>query len=102
MDGTDGHGEPIQDRRSFLGQLGKTVAVGLGLGLLTGSSASGRTDACAIYCYQACGYSCSAGACPGQPACSGNCFHCVSGCGYDYYECQAHACSSYCFSPNAC
>jgi hypothetical protein len=87
------------DRRSFLGKLGKTLAVGLGFGLLTGERAGGTSNVCGIYCFVV---SCGSGTCNNQP-CSGNCFHCVSTpCGYDYWDCSTHACSSYCACPGCC
>ena len=90
----------VHDRRSFLGKLGKTLAVGLGFGLVTSAGAAARTDACAIYCSPV-GSSCST-ACCDNPPCSTNLFHCTTLCGYDYYQCMSHACSGFCFSPNAC
>jgi hypothetical protein len=92
-----------QDRRAFLGRLGKTLAVGLGFGLLTSGNASARTDVCAIFCSPACGYSCSSGGCPGVPACSGNCFYCTTMCGYNYYDCLPNSCGGgFCYSTNMC
>jgi hypothetical protein len=108
--GCDGGGDAMEsleerprDRRSFLGQLGKTLGLGLGLGLLTSTNAGARTNTCAIWCSPACGSSCSNGSCPGVPACSGNCFYCTTMCGYNYYDCLPNSCSSgFCYATNYC
>ena len=93
-----------QDRKAFLAKLGKTLAVGLGFGLVVGTNASARTDTCAIFCSPVCGtYSCANGTCPGVPACANNCFHCTTLCGYDYYDCLPNSCGGgFCYSQNAC
>ncbi len=96
MEGVDE--ELAHDRRSFLGKLGKTLAIGLGFGLLTSASASGTTNSCAIWCEAHCG----------GPECgtcgSGEyCYFCRTQCGYDFWSCLSHSpCGSFCFSPNAC
>ena len=89
-----------RNRRSFLGQLGTMVAAGLGLRLLTSRSAEATTSACAIFCSQRCGTTpCGdAGTCGGGQ----NCFYCTTLCGYNFWACLSHGCSSYCYSPNAC
>jgi hypothetical protein len=82
-----------QDRRTFLGKVGKTLAVGLGLGLMTSAGASATTDVCGIWCTDQGPGSC----CPG---CHN--FHCVSGpCGYEYDDCNSHT-SSYCACNGCC
>jgi hypothetical protein len=87
------------DRRSFLAQLGKTLSVGLGLGLVAATSAEGATSACAITCYPVSG-SCSS-ACCSNPPCATHLFHCYANCGYNYYKCLSHSCVTYCAS-NVC
>jgi hypothetical protein len=81
-----------QDRRAFLRRLGKTLAVGLGFGLITSGSASARTDVCGIWCSDM-----GQGGCPsGQTS-----HHCISSpCGYDYWECSAPG--SYCACNGCC
>ena len=93
--------EAPKDRRSFLGQMGKTLAVGLGLGAFMSSSASASTTACAIFCSPVSG-SCASACCSTTPPCPTKLFHCTTLCGYDYYQCMDHACSGFCFSQNAC
>ena len=89
--------EAPKDRRSFLAQMGKTLVVGLGLGAIMSSTASASSDSCAIYCSPVSG-SCDTACSP----CSTKLFHCTTLCGYDYYQCLNHACSGFCYSPNAC
>ena len=86
------------DRRSFLTQLGKTLSVGLGLGLVAATSAKGTTSACAITCSPL--QSCST-ACCSNPPCTLHLFHCTTNCGYSFNKCLAHSCTTYCFS-NVC
>jgi hypothetical protein len=82
------------DRRTFLSKLGKTFAVGLGFGLVAATSASARTDACAIFCSPTSCTTCGSGKYP---------YHCTTLCGYDFYDCLSHStCSGFCFSQNAC
>ena len=92
--------ESLKDRRSFLGQLGKTLGVGLGLGLVASKAAHATSSACAIFCSPVSG-SCSS-ACCGTPPCPTKLFHCTTLCGYDFYQCLDHACSGFCLSQNAC
>jgi hypothetical protein len=83
-----------QDRKAFLGRLGKTLAVGLGFGLLTTGTASARTDTCAIFCTPTSCTPCGSGSYP---------YHCTTLCGYSFDDCLSHStCSSFCFSQNAC
>jgi hypothetical protein len=97
--------EPIEDaalqnRRSFLGKLGKTLAIGLGFGLIGGRGAWASTDACAIFCSPKSGCPrCNTSNCT-----STNChsFHCTTQCGYSFDACLNHGCSGYCFSQNIC
>jgi hypothetical protein len=82
------------DRRAFLGRLGKTLAVGLGFGLLSSTSASGSSTACAIFCSPTSCTHCATGKYP---------YHCTTLCGYSFNDCLSHSsCSSFCFSQNAC
>jgi hypothetical protein len=97
---------PGSNRRSFLSQMLRTVAVGLGVaavgGPLAGAASARRANAspsrsttCAVYCYpQTC-----PGGCP--PDC--NIFRCVSACGDpDSYSCMNHDCSGFCLSTSIC
>lgn len=83
-----------QDRRAFLGRLGKTLAVGLGFGLITSGSASARTDVCGIWCTDTGGQgSCQSGQ---------HSYHCVSSpCGYDYWTCEVPH-GNYCACNGCC
>lgn len=93
--------EDTSSRRSFIGQVGKMVAAGLGLGLVATRSSWATSDACAIFCNQSCGTS----PCYDADTCGGsspNCFHCVTQCGYSFGLCSSHACSGFCYSQNAC
>ena len=84
-----------QDRRSFLGFLGTTLALGVGIGTLKSGKASASSSACEIYCIkQSCGDFCNGVLCS-----SGCCFHCT-GCNEDFYTCSSHT-SNFCFS-NVC
>ena len=98
----EGVGELTHNRRSFLRNLGKTLAVGVGFGLLTNANASGTTNVCGITCsVVSCG--CGGAVCGDVGPCFGNCFYCVSGpCGYSYYECSAHPCTGFCACDNCC
>jgi hypothetical protein len=88
--------EPTHDRRSFLGKLGKTLGVGLGLSLATSESALGRSGSCETQCHPVAG-SCETACCTGNPPCPTNLFHCITACGYDYYQCMARSCgASFC------
>jgi hypothetical protein len=89
------------DRRSFLAQMGKTLAVGLGISAVTGAAASASTTTCAIFCSPVAG-SCESACCQDPPPCPLKLFHCTTLCGYDYYQCMDHGCSGFCFSQNAC
>jgi hypothetical protein len=91
-------GASLQDRRSFLGKLGRTFAIGLGVSLVGARSAWATGDACAIFCSPKAG-------CPSCTTdCTGSChfFHCTTLCGYSFDACLNHGCSGYCFSQNAC
>jgi hypothetical protein len=87
-----------ESRRSFLGRLGKMVAVGLGVSLVASETA---VAACSgIICYPVPG----GGSCAGNPYCGGNtlcganCFIC-KGCGEpDFYYCTTHGCFIWCFA----
>jgi hypothetical protein len=83
-----------QNRRAFLGRLGKTIAVGLGFGLMTGHNALAKADVCGIWCTD----TGSQGSCPsGQ-----NSYHCISSpCGYDYWTCEAPH-GNYCACNGCC
>jgi hypothetical protein len=84
-----------QDRRSFLGFFGKTLALGLGIGAFTSGNSSASSSACEIYCIkQSCSDFCNGVLCSGTC-----CFHCT-GCDQDFYTCSSHT-SNYCFS-NVC
>lgn len=90
------------DRRSFLSQMLRTAAAGLGIALVGGPIAAGsaaasprRASACDLYCY--------AYACPGGCASNCNMFRCVSGCdGSTTYYCLQHTCSDFCASNTGC
>lgn len=97
--------ERRNDRRSFLSQMLKTAAAGLGLAAVAGplgavgsarrANASPRLpNACDLYCYlQACD-GCASGC---------NTFRCVSGCdGSTTYYCLGHGCSNFCASNTGC
>ena len=82
-----------QDRRAFIGRLGKTLAAGLGFGLLASGNAFGKADVCGIWCTDM-----GQGSCPsGQHS-----YHCVSSpCGYDYWDCEART-GNYCACNGCC
>jgi hypothetical protein len=83
------------DRRSFLGKLGKTFAVGLGVALVASEPALAACDG--IICYPV-GNGCGGdpyGYCNGT-VCGGQCFHCT-GC-EDFYYCTTHTCTTWCFT----
>jgi hypothetical protein len=95
MDGTFNYDRP-QNRRKFLGNLGKTLAVGLGVALVTSEPAFAQCDG--IICRPV-GNNCSGepfGYCNGT-LCGGQCFHCT-GCGNDFYYCTSHSCFTWCFT----
>ena len=84
-----------QDRRAFLRRLGKTLAVGVGLGLVTGGhNALATTNICGIWCTD----TGSQGSCPsGQHS-----YHCISSpCGYDYWTCETPH-GNYCACNGCC
>ena len=83
-----------QNRRAFLARLGKTLAVGLGFGLMSTSGASAKTNFCAIFCSPTSCTPCGSGMYP---------YHCDTMCGYSFDDCLSHSsCSAFCFSQNAC
>jgi hypothetical protein len=92
--------EPRPTRRSFLGQLGKTVALGLGLSALAGGAARAAhasATACGITCTPVSG-SCSS-ACCNNPPCPTKLFSCHNNCdGTNFFKCLSHSCTTYCFS----
>ena len=83
--------ERPHNRRRFLGNLGKTLALGLGVSLVASETALAACDG--IICYPE-GPNCRPDYCNGV-LCSGQCFHCV-GCGEDTYYCTSHACTTWC------
>ena len=88
------------NRKMFLASLGKTLAVGLGLGLLTSEKASATTAGCETRCFPVSG-SCDSACCTGSPPCPTNLFHCITDCGYDFYQCYAQSCAN-AFCLNGC
>jgi len=88
-----GEDQALHNRRSFLGKLGTTLAVGLGFGLMTSAKARGITDICGIWCTDMGTGGCSSGQ---------HSYHCVSSpCGYDYWDCESRT-GNYCACNGCC
>jgi hypothetical protein len=89
------------DRRSFLGNLGKTIAVGLGVTLAASEPALAACDGIICYPYPPGGQCGGNPYCGGSTLCGGQCFIC-KGCGEpDFYYCTTHGCFTWCFA-HAC
>jgi hypothetical protein len=97
MDGAFEYEKP-QSRRRFFGNLGKTLAVGLGVALVTSEPALAACDGIICHPYPG-GGSCGGDPyCGGSTLCGGQCFHCT-GCGDDFMYCTSHTCTTWCFTP---
>jgi hypothetical protein len=97
-------GVETESRRSFLAQLGTTLAAGLGLSLIPAAAAAAkpsRRSACGISCSPVSG-SCRS-ACCANPPCARHLFFCRNHCdGSSYYKCYDKPCQTFCLAGQAC
>jgi hypothetical protein len=81
----------LQNRRAFLSKLGKTLAVGLGFGLMANATASGTSNNCETQCFPI-------GDCSGCTS-PDKYFHCHTVCGDDYNFCFSNrTCTTFCLA----